>query len=72
MLETVILKLLLNLICAVQIIDVISPDGNEGGRLLGQEDLDTDCISRTAGNDVINVEYTCSTGTARQVELEVV
>lgn len=43
-------------------VDITGPNGSEGGRFLWQDGLDTSWLSRTAGNDVIDIEYTFNTG----------
>jgi hypothetical protein len=47
---------------ANQTVDITGPNGNEGGRFLWQADLDTSWTARTAGYDVIDIEYTFNTG----------
>jgi hypothetical protein len=49
---------------ANQTVDITGPNGNEGGRFLWQAGLDTSWTARTAGNDVIDIEYTFNTGPA--------
>lgn len=45
-----------------QSVNITSPNGSEGIRFMWQDGLDTAWTTRTAGNDVIDIEFTFNTG----------